>query len=248
VGVQKVRLQLDGKKFSRWTVLEFDSIKNNHSYWQVKCKCGVEKVLQGHLLTSGHSKSCGCLQREIVSKPKSKKHKRKISEGNKGKIVSEETRKKMSKSAKNRIVSKETCKKISKKLKGKYLGSNNPFYGKKHSEETKNKLREKMSGINSPRWNPHKTDEERINGRHIYGYNEWRKSVYERDDYTCQKCGDDRGGKLNAHHIKNYANNKKLRTETSNGITFCKSCHKDFHNQYGKKDNTRIQLEEFLSM
>ena len=30
------------------------------------------------------------------------------------------------------------------------------------------------------------TQEERELSRHIEGYNEWRKQVYERDNYTCQ--------------------------------------------------------------
>ncbi len=33
-----------------------------------------------------------------------------------------------------------------------YEGSNNPFYGKNHSEETKETLRKKLSGKNSPRY------------------------------------------------------------------------------------------------
>jgi len=41
-----------------------------------------------------------------------------------------------------RIVSVETREKLSKAHKGKQIGENNPFYGKKHSEETKMKMRE----------------------------------------------------------------------------------------------------------
>lgn len=59
-------------------------------------------------------------------------------------------------------------------------------------------------------------------------YKEWRKSVFARDDYTCQHCGQV-GGELNAHHIKPYAKYKKLRYETSNGLTLCVSCHREEH-------------------
>jgi 5-methylcytosine-specific restriction endonuclease McrA len=31
---------------------------------------------------------------------------------------------------------------------------------------------------------------------------DWRNEVYKRDNYTCQKCGDNTGGNLEAHHKK----------------------------------------------
>jgi len=45
MGIQKVRAQLNEKKFGRWLVTGFDSIRNKHSYWKVRCDCGTEKVL-----------------------------------------------------------------------------------------------------------------------------------------------------------------------------------------------------------
>lgn len=56
-------------------------------------------------------------------------------------------------------------------------------------------------------------------------YKEWRKSVFERDNYTCQTCKV-RGGELNADHIKPYAFFESLRYTLSNGRTLCLDCHR----------------------
>jgi hypothetical protein len=53
----------------------------------------------------------------------------------------------------------------------------------------------------------------------------WRTAVFQRDDYTCQMCGQ-RGGRLQADHIKPYATYPDLRWDVSNGRTLCVPCHK----------------------
>ncbi len=103
----------------------------------------------------------------------------------------------------------------------------------------------KMRGKKSPFWKKDKTDDERINGRKYYEYHEWRRQVYRRDDYVCQKCGEN-SKTLNAHHIENYSDKKEKRLSVENGTTFCKKCHFDFHKIYGKYDNNRDQLNEYL--
>lgn len=65
-------------------------------------------------------------------------------------------------------------------------------------------------------------------GRKIRKYREWRTSVFTRDGFRCQICKKV-GGKLNAHHIKNYSIFKNLRYDVNNGITLCLSCHKICH-------------------
>ena len=52
---------------------------------------------------------------------------------------------------------------------------------------------------------------------------------------------------LNAHHIESWASNKKLRLVISNGITFCEKCHKEFHKRYGKNNNNRNQLTDYIN-
>jgi hypothetical protein len=56
-------------------------------------------------------------------------------------------------------------------------------------------------------------------------YIKWRKKIFERDNYTCKKCGK-KGGKLHPHHIKSWSRYPKLRFVVGNGITFCIDCHK----------------------
>lgn len=104
----------------------------------------------------------------------------------------------------------------------------------------------KNTGKNNHNYNPNLTIEERIIGRKYTEYPEWRKSVYERDKYACQCCGDNRGGNLVAHHLDGYGWCKERRTDVTNGVTLCNDCHKDFHSMYGKKNNTETQYSEWI--
>jgi hypothetical protein len=72
----------------------------------------------------------------------------------------------------------------------------------------------------------------------------WRKQIYIRDNFTCTICNE-HGGRLNAHHINNFADFPELRFVIDNGITMCKKCHKEFHKTCGKQNNTKEQLDEF---
>lgn len=60
--------------------------------------------------------------------------------------------------------------------------------------------------------------------RKSVAYRKWRISVFERDDYTCQICGQ-KGGELNADHIKPFALFPELRLDVRNGRTLCQECH-----------------------
>lgn len=102
-------------------------------------------------------------------------------------------------------------------------------------------------GKDNPNYNPNKTDEEREKGRCIIGYKEWRNSVYSRDNYTCQCCGDNKGSNLNAHHLNGYNWDKQHRTDINNGVTLCEECHKKFHSIYGWGNNTKEQFNDFLN-
>ena len=67
------RKDLTNQKFGRLTVLEYDlettiqkrkTTTNKISWWKCKCDCGNSISVAASELTSGHTKSCGCLQKE----------------------------------------------------------------------------------------------------------------------------------------------------------------------------------------
>lgn len=107
--------------------------------------------------------------------------------------------------------------------------------------------RKYISGEEHPNWDHSKSKEEREKNRWLHEQKIWRKIIYERDNYTCQRCGDDRGGNLVAHHINSYDWCKDERWNIDNGITLCNKCHKEFHGIYGYGGNTRKQFEEFMT-
>ena len=59
-------IDLTGQKFNRWTVLKRAANKGRYVAWLCKCECGTEAIVQGCNLTSGKSKSCGCLNIEKI--------------------------------------------------------------------------------------------------------------------------------------------------------------------------------------
>jgi len=107
-------------------------------------------------------------------------------------------------------------------------------------------------------------------------YNDWRKQIFEKDNYTCQNCNNhSKKGKsvyLHPHHIKSYnlivqefleiynqfsliedretlvrlAMTYEPFWDTNNGITLCKKCHRKFHKLFGNKNNKK-QMVKFLN-
>ena len=56
---------LVGQRFGRLIVLENTGESNNQGMlWKCKCDCGNEKIIPTQALTSKHTQSCGCLQKE----------------------------------------------------------------------------------------------------------------------------------------------------------------------------------------
>src|SRR5262245_35639694 len=74
-------------------------------------------------------------------------------------------------------------------------------------------------GANNSRWKGGITPaNKRI--RASEAYKAWRKAVFRRDNYTCIWCGQ-RGGKLQADHIKAFSQYPELRFDVENALTLC---------------------------
>lgn len=69
----------------------------------------------------------------------------------------------------------------------------------------------KRNGPANPNWRDDLTPDERANRRDNAKQVAWRTKVYERDKFTCIKCGDARGRNLNAHHIESHNSRRDLR-------------------------------------
>ena len=87
-------------------------------------------------------------------------------------------------------------------------------------------LKNTLRGDKHPRWAGGYPKRQTNDSR----YRKWRENVFKRDNYTCQYCLE-RGGFINAHHIKLWHKYPKLRYKISNGLTLCKKCHCKVHNK-----------------
>ena len=185
------------------------------------------------------------MSKSATGKVRTKEHQAKLNASAKGRIMSQETRLKMSLARKG--IKPNLSLGIREKMRKRMLG-NTITKGFKFSKET----RLKMSLFQKDRvkrglhnfWKGGITPKN-TKIRNSIEFCFWRESVFGRDNYTCQKC-DIKGGKLNAHHIKNFASFLEVRLAIDNGITLCEKCHKKFHIKYGKIKTSKMQLEEFL--
>jgi hypothetical protein len=119
-----------------------------------------------------------------------------------------------------------------RKLRESYRGQK-PRLGIPHTLETREKI-SKILRVRAARGETHHMYKdgkvsERRDARFSLDYKRWRYDVFLRDRFTCQECGDARGGNLVAHHINPFADYPELRTRLDNGITLCRTCHDKIH-------------------
>lgn len=105
-----------------------------------------------------------------------------------------------------------------------------------------------ISGENHYKYNHELPTADRISDRRYDPKErEWRSSVFKRDNFTCQVCGDKTSGNKNAHHKDGFNWCVDRRYDVDNGVTLCKKCHLEFHSIYGSGGNTEQQFIEWVA-
>lgn len=61
-------INLKGRKFGMFTIIDFESRENLKTKWKCLCDCGNIFIVDGGNIHNGHTKSCGCLRKEVTSK------------------------------------------------------------------------------------------------------------------------------------------------------------------------------------
>ena len=139
-----------------------------------------------------------------------------------GKHHSEETKKKLSEYSK-KIGRIPPSRKGSPPNSGSFKKGLNPWNKNKHMPQIIGENHWNWKGGITPR------------SLNSLEYKLWRTAVFERDNYTCIWCGDNKGGNLEADHIKPWCDYPELRFAIDNGRTLCKTCHRTTNTYGGRR-------------
>jgi len=158
----------------------------------------------------------------------SEENKKRISSLHKGKKVSKETLKKMSLSSPKVWLGKKFSEEHKKKI-----GISN--LGKKMSADAIRKMKESKRGENHWRWYKDRTKLKKQEDRRTSAVHEWRKNIYERDNWECRINNKECNGRIEAHHILNWVDYPELRYDINNGVTLCK-----YHHPRGRENEEKL--------
>ncbi len=236
---------LVGKRFGRLAVIsQCEEIRSGYDHrkrikWLCKCECGgFAKTYTWHL-TSGKTKSCGCINREYNKSKLVDLTGKKF--GRLRVIRRVENRKQITHwlckcecgSGEHKIVSGSHLKKGGIRSCGCLSRENYKSFSKLCSSRTREKHQ---------RWDKSKTKEEREENRNNSKCREFSKKIFIRDNFICFMCGK-KSKRLNAHHIESWHSAIDKRFDTNNCVTLCPRCHTKFHMVYGYKTNSLEQLD-----
>lgn len=246
---------LTGMRFERLLVLGLNEEESQKprgkdgrkiKHYNCLCDCGNTCIVRGQQLKSGHTSSCGCIQKEKASRSK-----RVDVIGRRfGKLVivgDDGTRSGTSVKWLCQCDCGNTTHAVLREL-GKSTfscGCERRERARRHMSE----MASKQVGEFNPRYNPNLTDEERKENESRMHDKKWRecaKRTKERDNYTCDCCK--KQGEVVSHHKNGWNNFKEQRYDDDNIITLCLECHRLFHKTYGYGNNTEEQYLEFKAL
>lgn len=230
------------KKFGKLKVIEkVKSDERYHARYLCECDCGNKTIVYAGSLKSNQTKSCGCIKNTKTSERSTKD----ITNQQFNWIIPITPTIKRSKTG--CVIWKCLC---------IYNNCNTIFYTStvqitRGIVKSCGCLRSvRVKGKDHPLYNHSLSDEDRKSSRnrnHQLETRIWRESVYKRDNYSCVRCSDNRGGNLNAHHLNGWTPFPDQRFNVDNGVTLCDKCHKEFHAIYKYGNNTKEQFKEFIS-
>lgn len=229
---------LTGCTFGRLTVLHRVPCKPGTKkgvYWLSVCTCGRKTIVRANCLTRGLTQSCGCLHIEVAHATGKKKI-NDLSGMRFGQLT-------VTHRAANSI-SGETvwfvqcdCGNTCSVLAPNLVGGHTKSCGC---------LKASLVRERNPNWKGGRTTINKLI-RNSTKNQQFRKTVFERDNFTCQMCGK-HGGNLHAHHIYYFSRilrDNKISTfeealachqlwDVANGRTLCTKCHEELHRYEAK--------------
>ena len=97
----------------------------------------------------------------------------------------------------------------------------------------------RLKGPKHPRWIHDRSKIVQSEKKHLdWRYRGWMRQVKNRDGWRCKIFNQDCEGKLEAHHILNWAEYPELRYQVNNGITLCHA-----HHPRGRANEKRLETE-----
>lgn len=189
-----------GERFGKLTVIKEAGINNSREIkWLCKCDCGNEIIVRGSSLRNKTTQSCGCLQKEIISKYTKERWE-----------YDEEYRQKVTEVNKEIMISKWK----DEEYREAHSGENNPSYNPNLTDEDRERVRH-IDGYEE--W-CYKVKEQanftcdickerggRLHSHHLYGYHWFKEGRVDINNGVClcDKCHKE------FHHVYGNKDNTK---------------------------------------
>lgn len=198
---------------------------DHRAIWRCDCICGGEKNVKSSKLLSGHTSSCGCAKRDgghlsRMTEAAANVNKKPISGQRFGKLMV------LSDNDNTYITAQCDCGNIDSFRRNSVVQGYTKSCGCLQSERAKvlaldlAKRRRRSAGM--PEDAPMSPQSLLLRNK----FKDVSSQVKRLDNYTCALC-QQRGVRLNTHHIERWSDKPSLRFDLMNLVTLCRDCHID---------------------